>query len=123
MATDPLIELIRGTDILNLNDLDTYLRIEEDGLGLPEVRRITERGPFQHGDTDLDFRLEPRIINVVCGVFGEIFQGTGPPVVLYNNSCGPVVFLSAYAIRFQQAMCDRLMSYTLADSPGAVMIG
>ena len=75
MATDPLIELIRGTDILNLNDLDTYLRIEEDGLGLPEVRRITERGPFQHGDTDLDFRLEPRIINVVCGVFGGDIPG------------------------------------------------
>jgi hypothetical protein len=70
MATDPLIELIRGTDILNLNDLDTYLRIEEDGLGLPDVRRMTERGPYQHGDTDLDFRLEPRIINLVCGVFG-----------------------------------------------------
>lgn len=69
MALDPLIELIRGTESLNLNDLDTYLRIEEDGLGLPDVRRITERGPYQHGDTDLDYRIEPRIINLVCGVF------------------------------------------------------
>jgi hypothetical protein len=68
---DPLIELIRGVETLNLNDLDGYVRLQEDGLGLPDVRRLTERGPAQHGDTDIGYRLEPRIVNLVVGVFGD----------------------------------------------------
>lgn len=68
---DPLIELIRGVETLNLNNLDGYVRLQEDGLGLPAVRRLTERGPAQHGDTDIGFRLEPRIVNLVVGIFGS----------------------------------------------------
>lgn len=30
--------------------------------GLAPSHRITQRGPFQNGDTDVDFRLDPRII-------------------------------------------------------------
>ena len=32
--------------------------------GLSPAHRITQRGPFQNGDTDIDFRLDPRIINL-----------------------------------------------------------
>jgi hypothetical protein len=32
--------------------------------GLAPLHRITQRGPFQNGDTDIDFRLDPRIISL-----------------------------------------------------------
>jgi hypothetical protein len=32
--------------------------------GMAPLHRITQRGPFQNGDTDVDFRLDPRIINL-----------------------------------------------------------
>jgi hypothetical protein len=32
------------------------------GWGMPPIRYITQRGPFQHGQTALDYRLEPRVI-------------------------------------------------------------
>lgn len=39
----------------------TFLR-SFTGWGMPPIRYITQRGPFQHGQTALDYRLEPRII-------------------------------------------------------------
>jgi len=35
------------------------------GYGMPELEYITERGPYQHGETLLDYRLRPRIIQLV----------------------------------------------------------
>jgi hypothetical protein len=35
--------------------------VGDDGWGMAPVRRITDRGPLQHGDSDIDFRLEPRM--------------------------------------------------------------
>ena len=32
--------------------------------GMAPLHRITQRGPFQDGDTDVDFRLDPRIISL-----------------------------------------------------------
>jgi hypothetical protein len=63
---DPQIILIRGVQTLSLHDLTgVSIRLSEDGLGLPPVRRLVERGPAQNGDTDVGFRLEPRIVNMV----------------------------------------------------------
>ena len=35
-----------------------------DNLGMSPIRYITQRGPFQHGETLLDFFLEPRLIQL-----------------------------------------------------------
>lgn len=32
--------------------------------GLAPLHRITQRGPFQDGDSDIDFRLDPRVISL-----------------------------------------------------------
>lgn len=49
----------------NLSD-DTYCRVVAfDGLDTAPVRRLTERGPQQHGDSDVGFRLDPRFFNLV----------------------------------------------------------
>jgi hypothetical protein len=46
----------------------------QEGIGLPPLHRIAERGPQQHGDTDQGFRLDPRIINFLFAI--------GPPDML-----------------------------------------
>ncbi len=64
MAT---LEAIVGGTTYNLNDGTYTYWIGEDGTGNAPSRRITEQGPLQHGDTDVDVRLSPR-------VFRETFQ-------------------------------------------------
>ncbi|CAB4158779.1 Siphovirus-type tail component [uncultured Caudovirales phage] len=32
--------------------------------GIAPITRITQRGPFQDGDTDIDYRINPRVINL-----------------------------------------------------------
>ncbi len=46
--------------------------VGDSGLGMPPVRRIEERGPQQHGATDLGFRLDVREFSIVFG-----FPSTG----------------------------------------------
>jgi hypothetical protein len=36
----------------------------DQGFGMAPMHRITQRGPLQQGDTDVDFRLDPRILQV-----------------------------------------------------------
>lgn len=54
----------------NLNGVNASLGgvrlryLGDQGFGLAPLHRITQRGPLQHGDTDLDFRLDPRIIQL-----------------------------------------------------------
>lgn len=39
--------------------------MSHDGLGMPPIEYITERGPFQHGETVKDFFLRPRIVQLL----------------------------------------------------------
>jgi len=36
----------------------------DQGFGLAPMHRITQRGPMQQGDSDVDFRLDPRILQL-----------------------------------------------------------
>lgn len=36
----------------------------DQGFGLAPMHRITQRGPLQQGDSDIDFRLDPRIMQI-----------------------------------------------------------
>jgi Phage tail protein len=36
----------------------------DQGFGMAPMHRITQRGPLQQGDSDIDFRLDPRIIQL-----------------------------------------------------------
>ena len=42
----------------------TIRYLGDQGFGLAPLHRITQRGPLQHGDSDIDFRLDPRIIQL-----------------------------------------------------------
>ena len=59
---------VNGTTF-NLNGYDatsgfTYGYLGDQGFGLAPLHRITQRGPMQQGDSDVDFRLDPRILQV-----------------------------------------------------------
>jgi len=43
----------------------------DSGMGGPPMHRLEERGPLQHGATDLGFRLDPRVIQLILGLFAE----------------------------------------------------
>lgn len=43
----------------------TDMIVSEQGLSLPPINYLTQRGPYQHGDTVVGLRLEPRTIQLV----------------------------------------------------------
>lgn len=59
-----------GGTTYNLNGTNASLGglrlryLGDQGFGLAPLHRITQRGPLQHGDSDIDFRLDPRIIQL-----------------------------------------------------------
>lgn len=60
----------------NLNGYDadhglTLHYLGDQGFGLTPLHRITTRGPLQHGDSDIDFRLDPRILQIPLVVKNE----------------------------------------------------
>lgn len=54
---------------LNLSNKSPYGLLYAKGMSGAVVRRVTERGPAQVGDTDVGFRLEPRIIELTIGFY------------------------------------------------------
>ena len=53
----------------NLNGTNAGLGVTvrylgDQGFGMAPMHRITQRGPLQHGDSDIDFRLDPRILQL-----------------------------------------------------------
>lgn len=62
--------LFDGSVIYNSSDgpVELYY-IADDGLGMAPIIRFSERGPSQHGDTDLGFILEPRTISYIFGIY------------------------------------------------------
>ena len=58
-----------GASTFNLNGYDavtglTFGYLGDQGFGLAPMHRITQRGPMQNGDSDVDFRLDPRIMQI-----------------------------------------------------------
>jgi hypothetical protein len=64
-----VISFLRGSTEYRFNEENQF-----DGItvyltgavnwGLAPQHRIVQRGPFQDGDTDIDFRLDPRVVNL-----------------------------------------------------------
>ena len=54
-------------NVLDAPFIDGFLTIYLSGTigwGLAPSHRITQRGPFQEGDSDIDFRLDPRVLSL-----------------------------------------------------------
>ena len=55
------LSAIVGSTEYSLDDGTICRLVGHDGWGMPPLHRLTERGPNQHGQTDLGYRLDPRI--------------------------------------------------------------
>jgi hypothetical protein len=55
-----IVTALVGPNSYNLTDGAISWRILDENLAMAPIRRLKERGPLQHGATDLGFRLDPR---------------------------------------------------------------
>ncbi len=46
-------------------DTHTRFMLTETGLGMPPIEYFTQTGPLQHGNTIVDYRLRPRVIQMM----------------------------------------------------------
>jgi len=63
-------QAIVGGVTYNLSDRNPFDVVSITGVGIAPTRRLTQRGPLQHGETDIGFRLDPRNVNLVLAVKG-----------------------------------------------------
>jgi hypothetical protein len=56
--------------VYNFDSGDRFL-LSETGYGMPPIEYQTQAGPYQHGETVYDFRLRPRVIQLVLRANGE----------------------------------------------------
>jgi len=57
-----------GSESLSLSDGNPFWLAGYVGLGMAPLHVITSRGPEQHGETRVDFRLDPRAFSLVLGM-------------------------------------------------------
>ena len=62
------ITVIRGAAQTSITDGTLTWLEGYAGLGRAPMHAITERGPEQHGETLIDFRLDPRVFSLVLGL-------------------------------------------------------
>jgi len=65
-----LVVVLTGADA-SLSDGTLCTLEAHDGLGGAPLSRLRERGPMQHGQTDVGYRLDPRIFGLRFGVHGS----------------------------------------------------
>ena len=71
------ITYISGLNTYNLsNQIPGFLvhYLGDENFGMAPLHMITSRSPVQHGDTTLDFRLDPRIIQIPLLIECETLQ-------------------------------------------------
>jgi len=56
--------------VYDLNDGEEIRLLDYD-LGLAAVRRLSQRAPLQHGDTDLGYRFDPRYVDLFWAIRGS----------------------------------------------------
>jgi hypothetical protein len=63
--------IVAGVEHSLNDDGDLAQFFGEDGLGSAPLHRLSERGPLQHGETDLGYRLDPRQVSYVFHLKGS----------------------------------------------------
>jgi len=74
------LEFIRGTHTWEFNVANggysgiTLYVTGAVNWGIAPITRIVQRGPFQDGDTDVDYRINPRVINLPIVIPGTTYD-------------------------------------------------
>ncbi len=64
---DKIAVIVAGSE-KQLDGGNPYTYLGADGLGAAPRRRLSERGPQQNGETDLGYRLDPRVFNLAIQI-------------------------------------------------------
>jgi hypothetical protein len=106
-------QAIVGGTTYNLSDRNPFDVVTVTGVGSAPVRRLSQRGPLQHGETDIGYRLDPRSINLVLAfapatlaladtardTLARIFApGNTPFNLRYTRDDGAVRQIDCYAV-------------------------
>jgi len=80
MADSFLLRYTARSTLYTLSAFDSTSGLDfnylgDQNFGMAPVRRITVRGPLQDGDSDIDYRLEPRVLQLPFII--EVPGGTG----------------------------------------------
>lgn len=65
MKTVEFTEYIAPDGYVYKFDTNDRFLMSEEGLGMPPIEYITQKGPFQHGESLIDFRLGTRTIQLM----------------------------------------------------------
>lgn len=74
--------MIQGVSVINpsgetsLSDGTTAFLYAHEGTGMSPRHDITQRGPSEHGETYLDYRLDPRVIDLIFYLTGTNTERT-----------------------------------------------
>lgn len=77
-----MLDVIVDGVINSLDDGTLCFYLNDDGLGMAPIHRLKSRGPNQHGDTDMGYRLDPRVFQL----FLEIQGNTLPDLFLRRHN-------------------------------------
>jgi len=107
-------------DSLAFGTSSIYL-LAHDGIGLPPVSRITQEGPFQHGATQVNARLAPRVITLSLAMAHDdnwntawLYRNALTDMLndieheLYLDVTLPTFFLTAATVRMNVHYLDSL---------------
>lgn len=94
------------------------------GWGIAPTTRITQRGPFQDGDSDIDYRLNPRIINlpivIPCSSFPEHANARTYVNKLFspgNDTATLRQFIDESPYAFDQSIDVKIAGATMDSTP------
>lgn len=62
------LSAVIGNTEYPLDDYETFIHLNNNGFGLPELDMYAESGPLQDGATYIDYRLSPRDLTLVLGL-------------------------------------------------------
>jgi hypothetical protein len=96
MAYDTKLEAIVAGVTYDIDTDSEFIHEANNGFGLPPVKRLTQKAPLQHGETDLGFVLQARTIDLTEWVLAntwathfeerkslmEIFKPSDEPILL-----------------------------------------
>jgi hypothetical protein len=107
------LEIIQGTTTLDISDEQNFVHELNEGFGMPPLHYLTERGPFQHGESVVDVRLDPRIVNLVIPLLATwdthfdrresllaILSPSSTPIILrFTSNTGIVRQMDCWVLR------------------------
>ena len=89
------LKVIIGSDEYSLDDGAICRLLAHDGWGMPRVSRLVDRGPLQHGHTDLGYHLQARQGTLVLGIvekdLNEMYDRRGELLDLFKPMNDPLL--------------------------------